>query len=286
VATPALAAVGRRVDHGPRRGAEPPPPETAGLSSEVPVLISGWGAAARDLAADLRASDVPVGLVTLNPDGAAEAEARGASRRTWRLHQDLRAGRGRSARRRVVVIADDEPEHARRIASIVVSLAPSAQVVVLAPDDDDVPALHAAGVASVVLSRRAAHGLLSRAVRDRLAVARTPHRTVVDTTAVIAFRADPDTACAHAALSRPVVPDAPGCGDCIRDGVDDWVHLRLCSSCGHVACCDSSPRRHASATPGARSTPSCARSSRATTGAGATWTSGLWARRGEACAAC
>lgn len=24
-----------------------------------------------------------------------------------------------------------------------------------------------------------------------------------------------------------------------------WVHLRLCLSCGHVGCCDSSPRRHA-----------------------------------------
>lgn len=24
-----------------------------------------------------------------------------------------------------------------------------------------------------------------------------------------------------------------------------WVHLRLCRSCGHVGCCDSSPNRHA-----------------------------------------
>jgi uncharacterized UBP type Zn finger protein len=26
-----------------------------------------------------------------------------------------------------------------------------------------------------------------------------------------------------------------------------WVHLRLCLSCGHVGCCDSSPGRHATA---------------------------------------
>ena len=26
-----------------------------------------------------------------------------------------------------------------------------------------------------------------------------------------------------------------------------WVHLRLCLTCGHVGCCDSSPSRHASA---------------------------------------
>ena len=24
-----------------------------------------------------------------------------------------------------------------------------------------------------------------------------------------------------------------------------WVHLRLCRTCGHVGCCDSSPNRHA-----------------------------------------
>jgi CPA1 family monovalent cation:H+ antiporter len=45
----------------------------------------------------------------------------------------------------------------------------------------------------------------------------------------------------------PVEPDTPGeCGDCIREGTA-WVHLRMCQTCGHVACCDSSPRMHATA---------------------------------------
>ncbi|HEX4190081.1 MAG TPA: Na+/H+ antiporter [Marmoricola sp.] len=45
----------------------------------------------------------------------------------------------------------------------------------------------------------------------------------------------------------PVEPDTPGeCGDCIREGTA-WVHLRICLTCGHVACCDSSPRMHATA---------------------------------------
>ena len=26
---------------------------------------------------------------------------------------------------------------------------------------------------------------------------------------------------------------------------DTWVHLRLCESCGHVGCCDSSKNKHA-----------------------------------------
>jgi len=46
---------------------------------------------------------------------------------------------------------------------------------------------------------------------------------------------------------RTTRPDTPGvCQPCIDEGVV-WVHLRMCLSCGHVACCDSSPRRHATA---------------------------------------
>jgi CPA1 family monovalent cation:H+ antiporter len=41
----------------------------------------------------------------------------------------------------------------------------------------------------------------------------------------------------------PRTPD--GCEECLRDGTT-WVHLRLCLSCGHVGCCDSSVGRHAS----------------------------------------
>ena len=37
-----------------------------------------------------------------------------------------------------------------------------------------------------------------------------------------------------------------GCPFCVADGFRDWVHLRLCLTCGVVACCDSSPRRHMS----------------------------------------
>jgi uncharacterized UBP type Zn finger protein len=34
--------------------------------------------------------------------------------------------------------------------------------------------------------------------------------------------------------------------DCVAQGWTAWVHLRVCLACGHKACCDSSPRRHAS----------------------------------------
>jgi CPA1 family monovalent cation:H+ antiporter len=53
-------------------------------------------------------------------------------------------------------------------------------------------------------------------------------------------------ACEHLADIQ-VLPDPEDrrCVDCVREG-STWVHLRVCQSCGHVGCCDSSPRRHAS----------------------------------------
>ena len=55
-------------------------------------------------------------------------------------------------------------------------------------------------------------------------------------------------ACEHlGSLTDVPVPATPGgCAECLRDGTE-WVHLRMCLSCGHVGCCDSSPQRHADA---------------------------------------
>jgi uncharacterized UBP type Zn finger protein len=50
--------------------------------------------------------------------------------------------------------------------------------------------------------------------------------------------------CAHVSQIKPVTPSAKGCEDCLKIG-DTWVHLRLCLSCGHVGCCDSSKNKHA-----------------------------------------
>ncbi len=38
----------------------------------------------------------------------------------------------------------------------------------------------------------------------------------------------------------------PECVDCLREGTA-WVALRQCLECGNIGCCDSSPRRHATA---------------------------------------
>jgi hypothetical protein len=52
--------------------------------------------------------------------------------------------------------------------------------------------------------------------------------------------------CEHLDTVHEVSPSSEGCEDCLRIG-SAWVHLRICQTCGHVGCCDSSPNRHATA---------------------------------------
>jgi uncharacterized UBP type Zn finger protein len=54
------------------------------------------------------------------------------------------------------------------------------------------------------------------------------------------------TRCSHLDSVELLEPqgEVPGCEDCLKTG-DTWVHLRMCQTCGHVGCCDSSPNRHA-----------------------------------------
>ncbi len=53
-------------------------------------------------------------------------------------------------------------------------------------------------------------------------------------------------ACGHIDQIQQVTPSSTeGCTECLAAG-DQWVHLRLCLTCGQVGCCDSSPNQHAS----------------------------------------
>jgi uncharacterized UBP type Zn finger protein len=54
--------------------------------------------------------------------------------------------------------------------------------------------------------------------------------------------------CTHLdAIAVTELPDpVAGCEECLATG-GRWVHLRMCESCGHIGCCDSSPGKHASA---------------------------------------
>lgn len=54
--------------------------------------------------------------------------------------------------------------------------------------------------------------------------------------------------CTH--LDQITVTQLPdpvgGCEECLKMG-SRWLHLRMCEICGHVACCDDSPNKHATA---------------------------------------
>jgi CPA2 family monovalent cation:H+ antiporter-2 len=59
------------------------------------------------------------------------------------------------------------------------------------------------------------------------------------------------TSCAHLdqiVLTEDQLPEraTAACAACLDTG-DDWVQLRICLSCGEVACCDDSVNRHATA---------------------------------------
>jgi hypothetical protein len=51
--------------------------------------------------------------------------------------------------------------------------------------------------------------------------------------------------CRHLHQICAVIPSSDGCFGCLRDGRRDWVHLRVCQTCGLVGCCDRSPAHHA-----------------------------------------
>ena len=48
------------------------------------------------------------------------------------------------------------------------------------------------------------------------------------------------------AIDPTVPPSGTGCVECLAAG-GWWVHLRRCTTCGHVGCCDTSPMQHATA---------------------------------------
>jgi hypothetical protein len=50
--------------------------------------------------------------------------------------------------------------------------------------------------------------------------------------------------CTHLATIKKVHPSARGCEECLKIG-QEWVHLRICRTCGHVGCCDQSIGKHA-----------------------------------------
>jgi hypothetical protein len=45
-------------------------------------------------------------------------------------------------------------------------------------------------------------------------------------------------------IDTSVPPSGTGCAECEAES-GWWLHLRRCTQCGHVGCCDTSPSQHA-----------------------------------------
>jgi monovalent cation:H+ antiporter-2, CPA2 family len=56
--------------------------------------------------------------------------------------------------------------------------------------------------------------------------------------------AEQERKCSHVHMINEVRPNSRGCEECLASG-DQWVHLRMCKTCGHVGCCDDSKNKHA-----------------------------------------
>ena len=52
------------------------------------------------------------------------------------------------------------------------------------------------------------------------------------------------SSCSHLSHLHVTQTNKHVCEECVKLG-DTWVHLRLCTDCGKVGCCDSSKNRHA-----------------------------------------
>jgi uncharacterized UBP type Zn finger protein len=62
------------------------------------------------------------------------------------------------------------------------------------------------------------------------------------------YGGDTAATCTHLdSIQRFDLPaEIAGCEECLALGMQ-WVHLRMCQTCGHIGCCDNSPGKHATA---------------------------------------
>jgi len=250
VATPWLGTAGAGLGGRWGRRARTPAGSDALAASGVDaaayrdhVVILGYGDGAREVGLGLEARQVPFVLTTLNPDGAAEAEARGWQVIRGDATKQHVLTEAAVPRARLVVIGDDNAEMAARQAAIVRGLAPQTTVVVRVDGDADVSTLAEAGVDKIVDTEHSSAHRLAASVHTELADGDRQDRGL-DTSRVARPALDRQSACPHLPDVPATLPSSWGCEDCVRADAT-WVHLRLCLTCGHVGCCDSSPNRHA-----------------------------------------
>jgi CPA2 family monovalent cation:H+ antiporter-2 len=206
------------------------------------VVVAGYGPHARGIVRVLRAANVAHVVATLSPGGATEASADGTTVLLGDYtRRAILEALGVDAAR-VFVVADDEFDVTSRAVAGARLMAENLIIVAVARTEREATELRAAGADHVI----AVQASVQRALLHHILIA--AHGG--DEASAPAWRAeeredDMARGCTHLDQVRAVRPRTPGvCEDCVRSG-SRWVHLRLCMTCGHVGCCDSSPNRHA-----------------------------------------
>ena len=277
VVTPFLAQLGRKLEArlNARTDAKEQQAMTAGgdgAADEEPftdvrdhVIIAGYGGAGQKLAYSLREADVPFVILTLNPGGANDAERdkmpvlRGdyARQHTLRL-----AGIDRA---KVLVVADDDPSMAQRVVAVTRVLRPDVRIVARTRFEAEVPELAEGGADHVISEEQESHVRLldevletyemehdermhyTAALREMRTSGNGNQQTSTSLkaqTVELSEKEKQSRKCSHQDQTSVVTPGTNGCKECLETG-DTWVHLRVCLSCGHVGCCDSSKNKHA-----------------------------------------
>ncbi|WP_229783892.1 cation:proton antiporter [Deinococcus sedimenti] len=250
--TPALAALGGpllgRLPSPAPGGAAPDAPAGEGGGHGLPVadrvVFLGYGAHARLAARALSRAGQPYSVVTRSPDGASELQGRGAP---VLIADYTRAGLLRELEidsARAVVIADDDAEMTERTLSVLRTVAPQVRVITRATSPEGFAGLQALGAQHVL----SPHKEIAAGILDLLTppeVTRAELSRHLAEHPPVTLSATQRAQCDHAAHNAgPVTPEADVCLECVAAG-DTWVHLRVCMTCGHVGCCDSSKNRHA-----------------------------------------
>ncbi len=281
IATPFLYRVGevlRRRTVSPREGT-PQETEPRGAMEATPsdlrdhVIIAGYGEVGRRLAPILEERQIPYVILTLSPDGAREAEQGKLRvlRGNYTRQHELTLTGLRSAR--LFVVADDDLDTTRRVIAAARALNPELTVFARTRLAVEARELKQAGAREVVADdEESLLRLLTRVLQvsavseEEIQRYLTSFRStggagkprpeddqlepgggaIIDVTRPVALT-DAErrgSACPHVVETNEVLPRAAGCEECLKTG-DRWVHLRICMTCGHVGCCDSSPNRHA-----------------------------------------
>lgn len=243
----------------PPPGAAPEPGVAPPSEHEPPrdhVIIAGLGDVGARLSRELDARGIPSFILTLSPDGAREAEARGASvlRGNYTRQHELELAGVRTAR--ALVVADDDMETTLQVVETGRALNPHLSVFARAWRGGDPMGLREAGATEVVSDPDAVtEGFLSRVLAlygHSTGSGAAPDRPVAAdgegegrVTIELSESQRSSASCQHTGEAGTVSPSAPGCESCLAAGKRAWVHLRICMTCGYVGCCDSSPGKHA-----------------------------------------